>query len=288
MAAEGVQGPALCSRHAMRRLPTLAAAALLLAGCIGPAAPPLRTPAPPTTQPEPTEPPRPLRYVAMGDSYTIGYGLPRQVDRWPSQLVRALQPVVSLDLVENLAGQSAGTYDVIDEQLPVLEELDPDLVTLQVGVNDIVISRLSDDEYRANLVTILDGRDGPPATVARAGILDVVGADRVVLVTTPDYTLVPDLPPNLKPPGAAEKVDRFNAILEEVAAERGIAVVEVAPISDLVPTDETMLTDDGRHPSAKQYAGWVELLAPVVRGIAEGSPEGSPSPSGSRPGSGVG
>lgn len=274
----------------MRRLSTLTAVALLLAGCLGPAAPPARTPAPPTLAPEPTDPPRPLRYVALGDSYTIGFGLPRQVDRWPNQLVRALKPGVTLDLVENLAGQSVGTYEVIDEQLLVLEELDPDLVTLQAGVNDIVISGgLSEDEYRANLITILDGRDGPPASFARAGILDVVDADHLVLVTTPDYTLVPDLPPNLKPPGAAEKVDRFNAILKEVAAERGIAVVDVAPISDLVAKDETMLTDDGQHPSAKQYAGGGgELIAPVVRQLAEARPAPSPTASGSPSGSGVG
>ena len=268
----------------MRRLPVLAAVALLLAGCLGPAAPPTRTPAPATAAPEPTDPPRPLRYVAMGDSYTIGYGLPRQIDRWPNQLVRALKPDVTLDLVENLAGQSVGTYDVIDEQLPVLEELDPDLVTLQVGVNDIVISDLTEEEYRANLATILDGRDGPPASFARAGILDVVDADHVVLVTTPDYTLVP----GQLFPGDAAKVDRFNAILEEVAAERGIAVVDLAPISDLVAKDETLLTDDGQHPSAKQYAGWVELIAPVIRRIAAGIGDACPSPSGSPSATGVG
>jgi lysophospholipase L1-like esterase len=215
----------------------------------------------------------------MGDTYPIGFGLPRQVDRWPNQLVRALKPDVPLDLVENLAGQSAGTYDVIDEQLPVLETLDPDLVSLQVGVNDIVISRVSDMEYRDNLVTILDGRDGPPASSARSGILDLVDADHVLLVTTPDYTLLPHQPRGFVRPGDAETVDRFNAILREVATERGIAVVDIAPISDLVPRDQTLLTDDGRHPSAKQYAGWVELIAPVVRRLVRGTPTPSP-PSG--------
>jgi len=211
----------------------------------------------------------PLRYVAMGDSYTIGDELPRQVDRWPNQLVRALRPGVALQLVDNLAGQSHGTIDVIEVQLPVLEELDPDLVSLQVGVNDVVISRLTDEEYRANLVEILDGVDGATPTTSRRGILDVVAPEQLFLVTTPDYTLVPDR--RFDRPGAAATVARFNDILRELAAERGLAVVDIAPISDMVARDPTLSTADRWHPSAKQYAGWVELIAPVVRQLVGGT-----------------
>ncbi len=41
--------------------------------------------------------------------------------------------------------------------------------------------------------------------------------------------------------------------------------MDIAPISDIVDRDPTLVGDDGLHPSAKQYAGWVELIAPVVR-----------------------
>jgi lysophospholipase L1-like esterase len=255
----------------MRRLVLLAVTALLLAGCLGPGAP-SATPRV-TPNPAPRDPPRPIRYVALGDTFTSGDGLSRQADRWPAQLARALSPEVPLDLVDNLAEQSHGTFDVIDEQLPVLEELAPELVTLQVGVNDIVISGgLSDEEYRANLETILDGRDGPPSQ-ARAGILDLVDVRHVVLVTSPDYTLLP----GQQFRGDPDTVDRFNAILREVADARGIAVADISPIADLMARDRSLVTDDGRHPSAKQYAGWVELIAPVV--LARLGPQAGPSPS---------
>ena len=253
----------------MRRLRTLAAMALLLVGCSGtPVSPGTPAPSPsPSVTPAPAT--EPLRYVAMGDSYTIGDELPRQVDRWPNQLGRALRPGVSLQLVDNLAGQSHGTTEVIEVQLPVVEELDPDLVSLQVGVNDVVISRLTDEEYRANLVEILDGVAGPTPAKSHAGILDLVSPGRVFLVTTPDYTLAPDR--RFDRPEAAATIVRFNDILREVAAERGVAVVDIAPISDMVARDLTLITDDGLHPSAKQYAGWVELIAPVVRRLVVGA-----------------
>lgn len=252
----------------MRRLLPLAAMALLLAGCIGaPATPSAPVPSP-TDEATPTPVAAPLRYVALGDSYVIGDELPRQVDRWPNQLVRALRPEVSLDLVDNLAGPGHGTYEVLEVQLPVLEELDPGLVSLQVGVNDIVISRLSDEEYRANLITILDGPTVVSST-PRAGILDLVPPDRVFLVTTPDFTLAPD--PRYARPEVAATIARFNDILRDVAAERGVDVVDIAPISDIVDRDPTLVGDDGLHPSAKQYAGWVELIAPVVRRLVAGA-----------------
>jgi acyl-CoA thioesterase I len=262
----------------VERLAILTAFATLLVGCLG-------TSAPAGTQ-EPGGSPgseaspaalEPLRYVALGDSYTIGTGLPRQVDRWPKQLERALRPELRLRLVDNLAVSGNTTYEVIDEQLAVLEELAPDFVSLLVGVND-VIRNVTEDEYRANLELILDGRDAGDGIPPVAGVLDLVPADRVLLVTTPDYTLTPRGGGFGDPVARAATIDRFNAILKDVAAARGIAVVDIAPISDLVPQDPTLVADDDLHPSAKQYAGWVELIAPTVRRLLEGS-EGTRPPS---------
>lgn len=245
----------------MRRLVLLTAAVLVLAGCTGSPAPTgsSGTPVPGVSR----APAEPLRYVALGESYTIGEGLSRRIDRWPNQLVRAVAPDVRLSLVDNLARPSHGTLEVIEVQLPDLETLAPDVVSLLIGVNDVFVN-LTDQEYRDNLVVILDGRPSGPGTSAVTGILDLVPAERVILVTTPDYTLTPR-GPTYQRPQDRDTIARFNAILKEEAASRGITVVDIAPISDLVSRDPTLVADDGLHPSAKQFAGWVELIAPVVR-----------------------
>ena len=75
----------------------------------------------------------------------------------------------------------------------------------------------------------------------------------------------------------ADRIVDANVTLRSIAAERGIAVVAIAPIADLVEGDPTLVASDGLHPSGKQYAGWVELIAPVVRGLLAG-PAASAAP----------
>src|SRR5439155_26230103 len=58
-------------------------------------------------------PPRPLRYVALGDSYTIGTSTREARERWPDQLVAALRKgPPSLDLVANLGVNGYTSRDV--------------------------------------------------------------------------------------------------------------------------------------------------------------------------------
>ncbi|MFO1539271.1 MAG: SGNH/GDSL hydrolase family protein, partial [Chloroflexota bacterium] len=211
---------------------------------------------------------RPLRYVALGDSFTAGIGLERTAERWPNQLVRALRPGVELDLVANLAAAGASTFEVLDTQLPALDGLDAELVSLQVGVND-VIRDVPLATYRANLERILDGAPAADGEPAVTGLLARLPAARILLVETPDYTRAPR-GTDYRRPGDAAAIAEANVALRAVAAARGIAVVAVAPIADLVSGDPTLIAPDGLHPSGKQLAGWVELIAPVVRGLVGG------------------
>ena len=206
-----------------------------------------------------------MRYVALGDSYTIGVGVkPR--DRWPNQLARVLRPGTDLDVTANLALNGNTTNDVIRRQLPQLDELDPQFVSLLIGVND-VIQNVPEATYRANVGTILDA------------VLRRVPADRVVTVATPDYTLTPhgaDFadPADPSPEVARQSatIARFNDILQQESEARGIAFVDIGAISGLVPEDPALLAQDELHPSGKQYAGWVELIAPLVRQLFAGNP----------------
>lgn len=202
-----------------------------------------------------TSSPRPdaVRYVALGDSYTIGTSI-QGSDAWPNQLVRSLGDRLPLELVANLAVNGYTTDDLIRGELPALGDLEPDFVSILIGVNDVVRDA-SPDRYRTNVAQIL------------GAVLGVVPHDRIVVVSTPDYTRTPRGADFGNPDQQRAAIQEVNAIMASEAAARGIAFVDISSIADQAGTDSALVAGDLLHPSGVQYGRWVELIAPVVEGL---------------------
>lgn len=194
---------------------------------------------------------QPIDYVALGDSYTIGTSV-RNDARWPNQLVRALRPQVRLRLLENLGVNGSTSADVISEQLPELDGLGPDLVSILIGVNDVV-QGIAVETYRENVRVILDDLHGR------------LPVGRILVVSTPDYTLTSAGSEYPDPEGQSARIREVNDILRTEAEVRGLTFVDITPVANEVPSDSSLVARDGLHPSYKQYSGWVELIAPAVR-----------------------
>ncbi len=186
-----------------------------------------------------------LRYVALGDSYTIGTSV-SEAERWPNQLAARLP---ALDLVANLGVNGFTSRDVIEVELPQLDALRPELITLLIGVNDVV-QGVPAGTYQQNVVQILDD------------VVDRVGADRVLVVTTPDYTVTPAGGDYGNPATQSAGIRANNAIITEVAGALGIVVVDIYEISLGVATDRSLVASDGLHPSGTQYGRWVDAILP--------------------------
>ena len=189
----------------------------------------------------------PLRYVALGDSYTIGTSVAED-ERWPNQLV-AVEP--RLDLVANLGVNGYATRDVIDRELPRLSELEPEFVTLLIGVNDVV-QHVPVPLYRWNLEQILDD------------LVKRVGSTRILAITTPDYTVTPSGAEYGDPARQSEAIRACNAALQELAGGHRVRVVDVYDLSLAARDDPDLVAVDGLHPSARQYVLWMSRIFPAV------------------------
>jgi acyl-CoA thioesterase I len=194
---------------------------------------------------------RPLGYVALGDSYTIGTSV-RSAERWPDLLVDALgtEPP-TLRLVANLGVNGYTSADLIREELPPLPGLEPEFVSVLIGVNDVV-QGVGSATYEANVVTILDE------------LLARLPARRIVTVAIPDYTVTPAGADYGDPRRQHDGIVANNAIMARLAAARGIAYVDTFDISLRAAGDRSLIADDGLHPSGRQYAAWVERILPFV------------------------
>lgn len=188
-----------------------------------------------------------LRYVAMGDSYTIGTSVD-VAERWPNQLVAQ---VPSLELVANLGVNGYTSRDLIRDELPRLPALRPEFLTVLIGVNDVV-QRVPAATYRANVALVLEDA------------VRHVGANRIVVVTTPDYTVTPAGADYGDPAQQAAGIRENNATITEAAAAHGIAVVDIHDLSLRARDDRSLVAHDGLHPSGAQYALWVGRIAPMM------------------------
>ena len=192
-----------------------------------------------------------VRYVALGDSYTIGTATADPSERWPDQLVAR---VPALQLVANLGVNGFTSRDVIEVELPRLTSLEPGFASLLVGVNDVV-QWVPEAAYERNASLILDE------------LLVRLPANRVLTVATPDYTVTPQGASYGDPRVQAAAIRRFNEVLAALAAARGIAFVDIHDLSVRAASDRGLVAGDGLHPSGRQYGLWVERIAHVVEGL---------------------
>lgn len=194
-----------------------------------------------------------LRYVALGDSYTIGTAVGAD-DRFPTRLVAA---VPRLDLVANLGVDGYTSGDLIRDELPALAALDPGFVTVLIGVNDVV-QGVPLQRYEANVATII------------AALRARLPATRILAIGVPDYTVTPRGADYGDPDQQRAAIVAVNVSMARLAAANGIRFVEVFDLSRRVEHDRSLVAGDGLHPSGAQYALWVERISPVAVSLLEG------------------
>ena len=188
-----------------------------------------------------------MRYVAVGDSYTIGTSV-QPADRFPDQLVRR---VAGLELVANLGVNGFTTADLIRDELPALAGLAPEIVTLLIGVNDVV-QDIPPVAYEANVAAILDV------------LLAALAPEDIVAIGIPDYTATPAGADYGDPDAKHAAIVEANRTMARLVADRGISFVDIFDLSLEAARDRSLVAGDGLHPSGAQYARWVERIAPVV------------------------
>ena len=138
------------------------------------------------------------------------------------------------------------TDDLIAEELPLIVEFEPTLVTVLIGANDIVAGS-TDDRFRSQLRAI--------HSRIRA---DAPAAARYAL-PQPDWSLSRAGASFGEPAAIAARIERSNAIAREEAERAGAEYIDIFPLMR-EQMRRGMFAPDGLHPSADAYAEWAEAL----------------------------
>jgi acyl-CoA thioesterase I len=183
-------------------------------------------------------------WVVLGDSTAQGLGAPGPKGGYVGQAVSQLRRTTGQRWrVLNLSVSGALTCDVLAEQVPVLLDEKPDLVTCGAGVNDVLFSA--------------------PAKL----FADL----RALLAALPDKTVLLDLPLMTGFWGIVGRISvpyisRINRVVHEVALDRGLPVAEIS--AHFTPPWAGKFGVDNFHPSQDGYRDWSRaLLAAVPAGV---------------------
>lgn len=183
------------------------------------------------------------RYVAIGDSSTEGLDDPdgRGGYRgWANRLAERIARAQGSLLYANLGVRGRRTRRIREEQLEPALAMQPDLVTLFSGTNDVIGARFNVDTVAADI--------------------DAMHRALVATGTTVLTFTLPDLSPVM--PVARMVVARVRALndaLRQISTRRGVILVDVAMHN--VASDPRLWSEDRLHANSLGHARIAHALA---------------------------
>ncbi len=197
-----------------------------------------------------------LRYLALGDSYTIGEGV-EPAERWPHQLA-ALLAADGLPLAAEpeIIARTGWTTDELSAAILEAKPRGPyDLVTLSIGVNNQYRGRTV-EAYRPEFRRLLE------AAIGFAGNRP----ERVVVLSIPDWgvTAFGASSGRSVPVQIAREIDAFNAAAKAETEKAGAAFLDVTAETRAAGKAAGELVGDGLHPSGRQYERWAKAALPLA------------------------
>jgi lysophospholipase L1-like esterase len=193
-----------------------------------------------------------IRYLAIGDSYTIGERVAIN-ERYPEQLVEALRKDNFTVQSSRIIARTGWTTEDLSTAIAdaQLNDSTYSMVSLLIGVNN---------QYRGRNV------DTYPPEFERLlqKAIQLAGGkkEKVFVVSIPDYAYTSFGNGNAQ---ISAGIDAYNKVNKEISDKFGVVYVNITPISREGLMDKELVATDGLHPSGKQYKRWVDLMLTDVK-----------------------
>lgn len=201
---------------------------------------------------------RNIKYLALGDSYTIGQNV-CETCRFPIQLKDSLKdnlPAsdnISVKVVAQTGWTTTNLKNAIANENLIAEY---DLVSLLIGVNNQYQNKpfsLYENEFPELLQTAISLAKGDK--------------NRVIVVSIPDYAFTPFGQGSSNPENISNQIDQYNLFAKNHAESLGIEFVNITDITREGLNNPDLVASDNLHPSELAYSKFVERLLPIAKNI---------------------
>ena len=195
----------------------------------------------------------PIVYVALGDS--TGAGVGAREGGYVKRLFNRIVEQRPGSTLQNLCVSGATTADLVRSQLERGVALNPDLVTVGIGVNDIGHG-LTLEQFSKNYEQILSTlKEKTNARIVVTNIPDVSSAPRIPSVMRSEYQ---------------RQIEQFCRRLEEIANRHGVTIFDVYTITkEELPSHPEYFSADGFHPSDEGYELWATQMWPTIAQVIQ-------------------
>lgn len=187
-------------------------------------------------------------WLALGDSYTIGEGVPLH-ESYPYQALQLLREAGQRLHAPEIIAKTGWTSDELITHVQQVRLLPAyDYVSLLIGVNN-QYRGMSEEDYAITFEWLA------------AKALELT--DKVVVISIPDWGVTP-FANDRDISAISATIDRFNDINRRISADKGFHYIDVTTEyrrNGMLP--ESVVADQ-LHPSGKVYAAWAEKVAAVL------------------------
>lgn len=198
----------------------------------------------------------PIVYVALGDS--TGFGVGAREGGYVKRIFDRINERRPGSTLHNLCVSGATTEDLIRDQLQQAVALNPDFVTVGIGINDVGHG-FTVEQFAKNFEEILS-------------TLKEKTHARIVVTNLPDVSSAPSIPGPMRRTYQG-KIVEFGQRLVDTANTHEVTIFDIYTITTKeLPSHPEYFSSDGFHPSDEGYELWATQMWPTVARVI-GEPE---------------
>lgn len=193
-----------------------------------------------------------IRYLALGDSYTVGASVAPTAN-FPSQLSGALEKELDVNIELQLIANSGWRTDNLLNALDNTATSPPyELVTLLIGVNN-QYQGTSFFTYELEFTELFN----------RA--LALAGGDtaRLIVISIPDWGYTP-FSESFDRTRISNEINEYNSFAERQADKFNVAFIDITDITRRGLEETNLVASDNLHPSVLAYKLFVDRMVPII------------------------